>query len=239
MGFRAGFMAVHPSQHEEEKAVQGFFGGKRTGVFVEVGANQATNLSQTWHLEQLGWTGVLVEPQRDLAAALVAQRSAKVFAVACSSPENSGRSMSLYVDGPCSALNRDRMAPGAKPACVISVPVRTLDSVLDEANAVAPLDLLSVDVEGHEVEVFSGFDFRRWQPSLILAEDHVSNLRTHHVLTANGYRLIRRLGNNGWYVPANVTVPVSLPERWEIVRKYYLALPFRILRNMFRHQRAA
>lgn len=232
-------MAVHPSQHQEEQAVRAFFGDGKRGFFVEVGANEAVERSQTWHLEQAGWAGILVEPQPDLAAALVAQRKAKVFAVACSSPENAGRSLPLHVDGPLSGLNRDRMAPGAQPARVIQVPVRTLDSLLDEAEAPAPLDLLSVDVEGHEIEVFRGFDFQRWRPSLILAEDHVASLRMHRMLWDRGYRLIRRLGNNGWYVPADASATVTLAERWNIVRKYYLALPFRKLRNLMRRLRNA
>lgn len=232
-------MAVHPSQRQEEQAVRAFFGDDRRGFFVEVGANEAVERSQTWHLEQLGWTGVLIEPQPDLAAALVAARKAKVFAVACSSPVNAGRSMPLHVDGPLSGLNRERMAPGSKPAHVIEVPVRTLDDLLEAAEAPEPFDLLSVDVEGHEVEVFRGFDFRRWRPSLVMAEDHVANLRMHRTLKANGYRLIRRLGNNGWYVPADAPTTMTLTERWSIVRKYYLALPFRKLRNVARWLRNA
>jgi FkbM family methyltransferase len=233
-------VAIHPSQRQEEQAVRDFLDGRTTGFFVEVGANHATERSQTWHLEQLGWTGILIEPQPDLAAALVAVRAAQVFAVACSSPENAGQSLPLHVDGidgALSALNRDRMAPGAQPKRVILVPVRTLDSVLQEAETPVPIDLLSVDVEGHEVEVFLGFDFQRWRPTLLLVEDHVNSLRTHRLLTAKGYRLIRRLGNNGWYVPAAAPVRVSVADRWEIVRKYYLALPFRRLRNMWRDVR--
>ena len=230
-------MAVHPSQHSEEQSVRAFFGEGRRGFFVEVGANEAVARSQTWHLEQLGWTGVLVEPQPDLAAALVAQRKAKVFAVACSSPENAGRSLPLHVDGALSALNRGRMAPGAQPMRIIDVPVRTLDSLLEEAEAPIPLDLLSIDVEGHEVEVLRGFDAARWRPSLILIEDHVSDLRAHRAVRAAGYRLIRRLGNNGWYVPTGAPVTVPLSERWEILRKYYLGLPFRRLRDVFRRLR--
>ena len=41
----------------------------------------------------------------------------------------------------------------------------------------------------------------RWRPLLILVEDHVSNLRDARYLKQRGYRLIRRLGHNGWYVP--------------------------------------
>ena len=129
------------------------------------------------------------------------------------------------------------MSPGAQAAYVISVPTRTLDSILDEAQAPTPIDMLSIDVEGHETEVMRGFDFDRWQPLLILVEDHVNNLRTHRYLTNSGYRLIRRFGHNGWYVPAGDSVSVSSSDRWEILRKYYLALPFRVVRNAWRRVR--
>ena len=80
-------MAIHPTHDEEQALVRAFFGGDNAGYFVEVGANHPTEGSQTWHLEQAGWTGVLVEPQPDLAAFLVTSRKARVFATACSSPD--------------------------------------------------------------------------------------------------------------------------------------------------------
>jgi hypothetical protein len=63
-------------------------------------------------------------------------------------------------------------------------------------------------------------------------------LQTHRFLTARGYRLIRRIGNNGWYVSAESGARASLGDRFEIVRKYYLALPFRVLRNWWRRMRS-
>ena len=219
---------------EEQRLVRAFFDGVTRGFFVEVGANEPVERSQTWHLEQIGWTGVLIEPQPDLAVALVKERKAMVFAVACSSPENAGTTMPLHVAGPLSSLQREKMAPGAVPEAVIEVRVRTLDSMLAEANAPSPIDLLSIDVEGHELEVLRGFDFARWRPRLIMLEDHVSSLAKHWYLVSSGYRLIRRVGNNGWYVPAAERFTVSWADRWEILRKYYLALPIRLARNFSR-----
>jgi hypothetical protein len=145
--------------------------------------------------------------------------------------------MPLHVDGALSSLDRGRMAPGAQAAYTIMVPTRTLDSILEEAGAPTPIDFLSIDVEGHEVEALSGFDFARWQPYLLLVEDHVGSLRTHGFLKRSGYRLIRRLGFNGWYVPNDAPMQASKKERREILRKYYLALPFRKLRNLTRRVR--
>jgi FkbM family methyltransferase len=230
-------MAVHPSQQDEERAVREFFGDAASGFFVEVGANHPITGSQSWHLEQAGWTGVLVEPQPDLAAKLITTRSAKVFAVACTSPGHTGQSMPLHVAGALSSLDRNRMAPGARPQQVIAVPTRTLNEILEEAEAPVPIDLLSIDVEGHELEVLSGLDLDHWQPRLILLEDHVESLDKHWRLRSCGYRLIRRLGNNGWYIPTRVPFRVGLRSRWDIVRKYYLGLPFRIARNAWRRVR--
>jgi FkbM family methyltransferase len=222
---------------EEQRLVREFFGNAKSGFFVEVGANEPIARSQSWHLEQLGWTGVLIEPQPDLAVDLIRTRKAMVFAAACSSPENFGRTMPLHVAGPLSSLQRDTMAPGAVAESVIDVRVRTLDDMLTEANAPSPIDLLSIDVEGHELEVMRGFDFARWHPRLIMIEDHVSGLAKHWYLQSSGYRLIRRVGNNGWYIPATERFNVSWGDRWEILRKYYFALPVRLVRNFLRKLR--
>jgi FkbM family methyltransferase len=221
----------------EQELVREFFGGVRSGFFVEVGASRPQWESQTWHLEALGWSGVLIEPQPNLADELKRQRSAQVFAVACSTRANAGKRLRLHVAGALSSLDRERMAPGAALERVIDVPTRTLDDILREANAPVGFDFLSVDVEGHELEVLSGFDLARWRPRLILLEDHVADLAKHRFLTRAGYRLIRRCENNGWYVPASSSATVAPGDRWEIVRKYYLALPFRMARNASRATR--
>ena len=230
-------MHATSSDGREQALVREFFAGARAGFFVEVGANRPRQELQTWHLEQLGWTGILIEPQPNLAEELRRMRSAQVFAFACSSPQNAGRNMRLHVAGALSALDRERMAPGAEPERVIEVPVRTLDDILTEARAPVAFDLLSIDVEGHELEVLGGFDLAHWRPRLVLLEDHVGNLEKHRFLRAAGYRLIRRCENNGWYVPRDAAVAVAPRERWDIVRKYYLALPFRIARNASRWMR--
>lgn len=226
----------HYPPEQEQRLVREFF-AENVGYFVDVGANDPKRESQTWHLEQAGWNGILIEPQPDLAGRLRAERRARVFAVACSSPDNAGRTMPFHIAGPMSSLDRARMAPGALPEDVIEVPVRTLDHVLEEAGAPRPIDFLSIDVEGHELDVLGGFDFARWRPQLVLLEDQVADLSKFRFMTGAGYRLVRHVNFNGWYVPAESVVGVAPEYRWEILRKYRLALPFRILRNASRRLR--
>lgn len=223
--------------HAEDRLKAEFFGPSRPGYFVEVGANEPQRGSQTWQFEQQGWTGILVEPQPDLAEHLRRTRRARVVAAACSSPDNAGKAMTLFLCGPVSSFRRELVAFGAVPLGTIKVPARTLDDILVEAAAPTPIDFVSIDVEGHEVEVLGGLDLVRWRPRLMLIEDHVTSLATHRVLTRAGYRLIRRTGLNGWYVPQSEAPHLGLVGSWQIVRKYYLALPIRILRDHMRRWR--
>lgn len=222
---------------EQEAGLVRDFLGPKPGYFVEVGANEPERESQSFHLEREGWTGVLVEPQPDLAEKLRKMRTSQVFEAACSSPDRAGTRMTLYVLGPYSSFDPNLAVTGLRPEHAIDVPVRTLDDILDEAKAPRPIDLLSVDVEGHELDVLRGFDFTRWRPKLILLEDHVTSLDKHRFLTRAGYRLMRRTGLNGWYVPGETAPAPDLLGRWQIVRKYYLGLPFRILRDARRRLR--
>lgn len=228
--------AIFPPETEVDMVRQ-FFAARGGGFFVEVGANEPQKESQTWHLEQAGWTGLLIEPQPDLATKLRAARKARVYEVACSAPEHAGTTMPLYVSGAFSSFDPHLAVTGIRPERAIAVPVRTLDDLLVEANAPVPLDFLSVDVEGHEIEVLRGFDFPRWRPRLILLEDHVSSLAKHRFMRSRGYRLIRRSGLNGWYVPRADAPALDWLGRWQILRKYYLALPFRMVRDAKRRLR--
>ena len=222
--------AILPEKLETELKEE-FFGKARSGFFVEVGANDPQRGSQTWHLEQLGWNGVLVEPQADLAERLRQQRRAKVYAVVCSSPDNAGRTLALNLAGPRSSLNPGLVDPAERREHTVAVPAMTLDAILEDAGAPKPVDFVSIDVENHEAEVLSGFDLDTWRPRLILIEDHALDLRVHRHLTARGYKWVRRTGLNGWYVPRDTPLDVGALGALQFYRKYYLSAPFRRLRQ--------
>ena len=115
----------------------------------------------------------------------------------------------------------------------IDVAVRTLHSIVEEAG-LELIDLLSIDVEGFELEVLAGFPLDQWQPRLILMEDHVHNLSKHRYLTTHGYKLVRRTGVNAWYVPEKTDFLIDFYGRWQLFRKYVVGLPFRKLKAVMR-----
>ena len=239
MQSRADFNTRHIQQFSNEPAlekqlVQAFFGGQK-GFYVDVGANDPVLDSQSQHLEALGWTGLLVEPDPDCCELLRKSRSGTVVEMACSSPENAGRQLLLNRAGPHSTLEDRPIALGAVVRSTVAVQCETLDMILQTHAAPAGFALLSIDIEGHELVALSGFSFAVWKPKLVLIEDHVTHLQKHALMKANGYQLILRTGLNSWYVSEEMTYTFSLAARFEYFRKYYLGLPLR----KFRYSREA
>ena len=212
----------------EQQLVRQFFGNRKEGFYVDVGANHPTVDSQSWHLEQLGWTGLLLEPLPAYCAMLKSERRGTVVQCACSSPENHGKKLNLISAGVHSTLNASPIALGASSQEIVEVDCRTLDSVLDEQKVAPGFDFISIDIEGHEMEMFKGFDLKRWKPRLVLLEDHVVSHEKHNHMVSNGYRLILRTGLNSWYVRERYSF--SMAARLEMFRKYWLGLPFRKIR---------
>ena len=213
----------------EQKLVQAFF-ADRTGFYVDVGANDPVLDSQSHHLEALGWTGLLIEPDPDYCDLLRKNRRGVVVQMACSSPENAGKQLLLNRAGPHSTLESKPIAIGAVVRSTVAVQCETLDAILSRHNAPIGFDLLSIDIEGHELVALSGFSFDKWRPQLVLIEDHVTHLDKHKLMRINGYQLLMRTGLNSWYVPAHVSYRHSWQARFEFLRKYYVGLPLRKFR---------
>ncbi|MDO8534957.1 MAG: FkbM family methyltransferase [Xanthobacteraceae bacterium] len=218
---------------EREQELVSAFLGERPGIFVEVGANDPVIESQTLHLERRGWTGLLVEPLAEMAAALRRQRKARVAEVACGAPAHHGTLMSFKVATTGSTLADDFTDADLVASEIRKVPVATLDSLLKQAGF-AKVDFVSIDVEGFEIEVLAGFSLERYRPRLVLMEDRVRELTRHRHMLGRGYKLVRRTGLNSWYVPAETEFPISWFGRWQILRKYRLGVPFRAARDIVR-----
>jgi FkbM family methyltransferase len=231
---RADFTTHHIQQFSNEPAVeqqlvQAFFGGK-PGFYVDVGANDPVLDSQSQHLEALGWTGLLVEPDPDCCELLRKNRTGTVVQMACSSPDNAGKQLLLNRAGPHSTLEDRPIALGAVVRSQVAVQCETLDAILRAHDAPVGFDLLSIDIEGHELVALSGFSFDVWQPRLVLIEDHVTHLNKHRLMRRNNYQLLLRTGLNSWYVRADLPYTFSVAAMFEYVRKYYLGLPLRKFR---------
>jgi FkbM family methyltransferase len=244
------------AQWGDDLLVWRYFGESYKGTFLEAGANDPKSLSQTYLLEQQGWSGVLVEPIPRCCEALRRERPrSRVFQNALGAPGQRGKLRLRIPDGttelahalPDGTANADEAHAAevglrrAKPTArdeVIEAEFITLDEVLKQAG-ITQLDFMSLDLEGFELPALQGLDFNRIKPRLIIIEDRLENLSRHQFLRRQGYRLVKRNGSNNWYMPAGTPFRIGLGGRLKLARKVYLSLPVRQLRDAIRRVRPA
>lgn len=219
------------SQYGEDILVWEYFGKRKTGFFVEVGANDPEENSQTFLLERNGWNGILIEPQSTCCERLrQARPKARLFQVACGSPGQRGR-VCLQIKGQVSKLI---LSASADLSAIRheEVQVITLDDVLEQAGN-PQIDFVSIDVEGNDLEVLRGFDLKRHHPQLILIEDdYPSRLKIYWYLKQQGYRLVKRSGANNWYIPNGQPFKMATPwEKAMLFRKMFISTPIRLLKG--------
>lgn len=210
------------AQFGEDRVLWDVFRARRTGFFIEVGAYDGVTLSNTYLLEQMGWSGLLVEPIGELCqrAARVRPRS-RVVQAACSKRGSTGTATFTVTQNVpvLSFLNADEdhiarcKREGAK-LVEIQVPVRSLDDILLEerqgvGDRIGPwlpkrgwcIDVVSIDTEGCELDVLDGFTLERFKPRVLVIEnDRPSGSTIEPYLTDRGYRKFHRQKINDFYI---------------------------------------
>jgi FkbM family methyltransferase len=149
----------------------------RDGTFVEAGAHDGYTQSNTYYLErELGWSGLLVEaiPELERKARRRRPRS-QVLGCALVGPGHQGDTVAVSFGDLMSSIGGEEHARGGlavtgRRGYSVAAPARTLASVLGESG-LEGIDLLVLDVEGHELEVLSGADWdRHAAPRYLLIE---------------------------------------------------------------------
>ena len=184
--------------------------GDHQGFFVELGANDGISQSNTKHLEMFhGWRGVLIEPYPGNYRKLSRTRSSSSHFVnaACVSFEFPKDEMELTysdlmtvpMEGASDVADRKRHAESGKKwlrgrdtVKTFLAKARTLTSILIEAKAPKVIDLLSLDVEGGEIEVLKGVDHATYRFKWILVESR-DEKRIAECLEGQGYGLHSKL----------------------------------------------
>jgi FkbM family methyltransferase len=170
------------------------------GVFIEAGANDGIRQSNTFFLEKRrGWTGLLVEPMPRLAKRCKrARRGATTVEALLVAPDDSGRQielldldlMSVVGAGNDGLPDLDAHIASAEAVQRITRTTthalgRTLSELIDQ-EVDQPIDLLSLDIEGYELEALRGLDLERHRPEWILIEtrrlDAVLDILGNHYL---------------------------------------------------------
>ena len=185
------------------------------GVYIDIGAHMPFEYSNTAFFDKcLGWDGLCVEPNPDLAPFFDAYRSCKFFQNCIfEEPEDDH----LFVTSMA-----DTHQQGFYADCV------TLDQLLHSQNLARPevIDFLSIDVESSDLSMVVAFNFHEFDIRVILFEVQAGTrwMEIDMILLQNNFVKVAVIGRDCVYVSLefmremgaqHLPVEYEWPHNWE------------------------
>lgn len=182
----------------------------RDGIYIELGANDGLFSSNTYHLQkQLNWKGILIEPALDLYfkckrnrgncnlvlnyACVPFSYKEKFVTMIYSGAMTTTDDLQNEIENPGNhAKSGGKFIPNYDKLIWFATEGKTLNKILIEANVKDEIDFLSLDVEGVEIEVLKGIDFKKYSFKYMLIESRDIE-KLNLFLSQKNYKLVEQL----------------------------------------------
>jgi len=193
------------SQNNEEEIIINLFKGKKNGTFLDIGANDGVTLSNTFALaNNYGWTGTLVEASPKAYARLLKNyelidRDIDLQNVAIGKEDgylefwesgellNKG-DIALVSSSVPSELKRWESLN--MPFEKMTVPMTSFATMLSRTRH-THFDLLSIDIEGMELDVLPQIDFKALKIQVAIIEWNSKDKKAYNdIMFPQGFRLV-------------------------------------------------
>lgn len=201
--------------------LQKYFDPSYTGTIIEIGAYHPIEISSTYDFEQKGWDTYQIEANPENIPAFSIRKNGCLnyaisdkneddvdFTIVTIDSEKKGFNASF------SSLNPNLLGHDEFPSKKVKVKVRTMNTLFE--NELKHLkdrkiDIITIDVEGHELEVLDGMNLNVIQPKVFCIEDltrlyfddkkfYESISKLHKRMTDYNYVLDYSDGSNSFYV---------------------------------------
>lgn len=180
------------------------------GTYVDVGCNEPVVFSNTFNFYLQGWTGVNIDANERLIKKC--KRIRKKDISICAAVSNVEKEVVFHkskIDS-VSTIDERRLQEWKKlwefdEKDQEKVTTQTLTSILDRVLPQGTkIDLLTIDVEGHDFEVLQSLDFERYRPTLIIIEMHsidkIPNSGVYSFLSEKDYSLSGYAVLNAYFI---------------------------------------
>ena len=191
-------------------------GNKRKGRFLEFGATNGKELSNSYLLEKnFEWEGVLAEPSPQWEKSLKENRPRTKIINECIYSE-SGTMIDFFVSkkGVLSTINEFRESdiesiPGNTKArneegYLVKVPTISLNDVFIKHFNGEKIDYMSVDTEGSELLILSKFNFEKYGPKIVTVEHNFTSAQKNldNLFEENNYKRFfpQQTQFDSWYI---------------------------------------
>ena len=203
------------SQIFQDLLVLYFTGLKKNGFFLDIGAGDGVNISNTFILEKnFNWNGIVCDPLPTWHKSLEKNRKCiidkrcvykssnleMIFEDCYKCPEVSGLKDELEMDHNHN-LRKDTRS--------LKVQTVSINDLLEEHNSPRDIDYISIDTEGSEFSILKELDLNKYNVSIFTVEHNFIEEKKNKVkdlLEKNNYlRVFEKISAfDGWYIKQDV-----------------------------------
>lgn len=202
------------SQYGQDKWLyENYFKDHISGVFLEIGADDGIDKSNTKFFEEsLGWTGLCVEPSPKRFSLLEKNRTCACEQVALSDKVGTtdffdisgwGKGLSGIVENydprHADRVRQEIRHPQNAGSEIITVNTEILENLL-EKHMIYHVDFCSIDTEGSELDIIKTIDFKKYKIDMFMIENNYNDRNVKEYLEKNNYKFITRLKIDDVYV---------------------------------------
>mgnify|MGYP003649140480 CR=1 FL=1 len=200
------------SQYKQDQFLnENFFKNKRNGIFVDIGAYDGIEGSNSYFFEKhLEWKGLCVEPIPSVFNKLIKNRNCfceqvaawkendiKKFKIIEGYSEMLSGLIDSYEDEHKKRIDSEIEAFNQKS---IEIEIQCIDiNLLLLKYDLYNIDFLSIDIEGSEIEILKKLDFSKFKIEYISVENNYNNSEIREILKKANFELISRLNIDDIY----------------------------------------
>jgi FkbM family methyltransferase len=149
--------------------VKDFFKNKKDGIYIDVGCHHPIINNNTQILSSIGWRGINIDLDfSSIDMFNYFRPKDHNIKVALSDKKGSSNLYFFHNRAPKNTISKVR-GKGAK--LIKKIEVDTLDNIIRNCSfKINKVDFISIDVEGNELNVLKGINFKKYQPKVIVLE---------------------------------------------------------------------
>lgn len=184
-----------------------------SGFYIDVGCNHPIIFSNTFKLYIQGWSGITIDLNEELINLHKTERKKDDQVMAAVSDKIETVNVFEFESSLIRTINSDFFEEYKNSNKLLSknkeITTTTLDSIISTFK-VKNIDLLCIDVEGHDFKVLKSLDLKNIRPKMIIIEIHDINLEDlssceiFSYLKCQNYKFIGYLIANGFFIDNSI-----------------------------------
>ena len=181
--------------------IENIFRNQKNGFYIDVGCQHPIKNNNTYLLHKRGWSGINIDLDKDnIDLFNVSRISDDNINIAASNKINEVDLFFFHKKSPINTIDKKTSQfQKAKISSIKKIKTNTLNNIIKSSKySNKKIDLLSIDVEGHELPVLEGLDFNKYRPNVIVVEYldlnvsklEIKNLNIENVINSEIYKFL-------------------------------------------------